>query len=725
MSNEEFKALSEGFAVCNDQGLVPVVSAYKAGAVGAILGSEEAGIQFIKDNLSALEPMYGEVHLEKVKDAWSFMRRSAGEGLCGLILFDNQDSESTQYMFMNRVEEAGNDLPTILAVSDGSGSLRCATRVSEIEFNHASLIHWDRLDLTDPITAKWGIGRPFRYWEQGEPFYELKGDNMRLRIAECRLLGDWINIDGAFAIFTSEDDASHYLHQHAFSGNNLIDVREQTGVELPDQPPIEQLAPHPIYDLAERVSEMTEEAPFVSICINPDGHREDMAYVRNGELISVAGRWRILPGNRVEKLEGYSGWNGRDTIGWSAGQSIQLTPLGRSFVEVSPFNDDSTDTHLTDSEAEDWLGLYFEGTETTSVGMGSDGPNGLDDYYIVCWDSVNGESGFSPIVIPNFVDALKWLADYETEDDRSYRVSGAFSCNGGIIGFDGTNDEDMENSRGSHFRKGIERLGIKTLLHGYEPSDSGKLVSLCNATLRTMHVEFAGYAKDLLWQTNDQQRPHVLEMLGVDTNDWLEWSDSAEPHVDSRGRSLAVERMGELSWDLMSENGRHFISTALASLEDTGHIPQRDYAPQSLEIVKALEVELTRIFATYRSSLVNSELEFDSNKPEEQSLHDYVQGGRAPTLGAMAYILRGLSTPGSPLQLSISKFIKELPNAEYLCSNQFTKRSLPRVISKYRNGGVHESPIPYEVCIQCSTDLIGTKDKQGIIAKVLEWQHAL
>ena len=74
-------------------------------------------------------------------------------------------------------------------------------------------------------------------------------------------------------------------------------------------------------------------------------------------------------------------------------------------------------------------------------------------------------------------------------------------------------------------------------------------------------------------------------MLGVGMSDWLEWSDSAEPHVDPRGLSLAIERMGALSWELLSENGRHFISTVLASLEDTGHIPQRDYAPQSLEIV--------------------------------------------------------------------------------------------------------------------------------------------
>ena len=717
-----FKALSEGFAVCYEGGLVPGVSAYKLGAVGSILVSEEAGIRFIEDNLSALERMYGKVHLEKAENAWSLMRKAAGEGLCGLILFGDQSSESTKYMFMNRVEESGNDLPTILAVSDGHDSLKCVTRVTEAELDHASLIHWNRFDLTDPITAKWGVERPFRSWEQGDPFYELKGDNLRLRIAECPLLGDWINIDGAFAIFTSEEDAWHYLHQHAFSGNNLIDVRAQTGMELPDEPPVEQLVPHPIHDLAERISEMTEETPFVSICIDPDGHRENMAYVRDDEIVSVSGRWKILPGNRFEKLEGYSGWNGRDTIGWSAGQSIQLVPLARSFVEISPFISNLNDTHLTDSEAEDWLGLYLDGAETTSVGIVSDESSDLNDYYIVCWDSVNGESGFSPVVIPTFVDALKWLADYETEDDRTYRVSGAFSCSGGMIGFEGTNDEVMETSRGSHFRNGIERLGIKALLHGYEPSDSERLVSLCNTTLRTLHVEFAGYAKDLLWQTNDQQRAHVLETIGLETSDWLEWSDSAEPHVDSRGRSLAIERMGVLSWELLSENGQHFISTVLASLEDTGHIPQRDYAPQSLEIVKALEVELTRIFAAYRDSLLNPVLQFDPDKSEERSLHDYVQGGRAPTLGAMAYILRGISSPGSPLQLSVSSFINELPNAEFLSSNQFTKRTLPRVISKYRNGGVHESPIPYEVCVQCSTDLIGTKDKQGIIAKVLAWQ---
>ena len=43
-----FKALSEGFAVCYEGGLVPGVSAYKLGAVGSISVSEKAGIRFVQ-----------------------------------------------------------------------------------------------------------------------------------------------------------------------------------------------------------------------------------------------------------------------------------------------------------------------------------------------------------------------------------------------------------------------------------------------------------------------------------------------------------------------------------------------------------------------------------------------------------------------------------------------------------------------------------------------------
>ena len=210
-------------------------------------------------------------------------------------------------------------------------------------------------------------------------------------------------------------------------------------------------------------------------------------------------------------------------------------------------------------------------------------------------------------------------------------------------------------------------------------------------------------------------------MMGLDLDDWLDWLASAEPHVDIDGQALGIERMGELSWELLSGNGRHFVSTALASLDETGHIPQRDYAPQSVEIVKALEVELTRIFSAYKESLAETDMEFNSDKYEEKSLSDFLNGGRAPTLGAMAYIFRDVSSPASPLQQSVSDFINRLPNAEFLTSNRFTRRILPRVISKYRNGGVHETPITYEVCMECSTDLIGTKGKEGIIARVLAW----
>jgi len=165
IGNDEFKALSEGFALCGEEGLVPGASAYKLGAVGSILLSEEAGLRFIEDNRDAIKNVSGEVHLEKVGNPWPFIRKAAGEGLCGLILFANQDSESTQYVFMNRVEESGNDLPTVLAVLGGHESLKCLTRVGETELDHAGLIHWNRFDLTDPVIAKWGV--ELQTWPNG------------------------------------------------------------------------------------------------------------------------------------------------------------------------------------------------------------------------------------------------------------------------------------------------------------------------------------------------------------------------------------------------------------------------------------------------------------------------------------------------------------------------------------------------------------------------------
>ena len=88
----------------------------------------------------------------------------------------------------------------------------------------------------------------------------------------------------------------------------------------------------------------------------------------------------------------------------------------------------------------------------------------------------------------------------------------------------------------------------------------------------------------------------------------------------------------------------------------------------------------------------------------------------------MAYLLQPSVEADSDLRIVLYRFLMSLSNADFITSNQFTKRVLQRVLNKYRNGGAHEHPIKYEVCMEAVDELIGTGELQGIIPEVVNWK---
>ncbi len=117
------------------------------------------------------------------------MRRAAGEGLAGIQSADPATPD--MFMFMVRVEEAGSDLPTVLATCCGGDVGDCLTRSVVKPLSHAELLHWQRYDILDRLTARWGVKCPFRAWNHGDPLYELATDGIVVLIADVPLMGDW------------------------------------------------------------------------------------------------------------------------------------------------------------------------------------------------------------------------------------------------------------------------------------------------------------------------------------------------------------------------------------------------------------------------------------------------------------------------------------------------------------------------------------------------------
>jgi len=720
-----FDSLSQGYAAIGNGRIIPGRSDYSPGAVGVVLPNKDSAEKFLEDNAETFSISgFDNLKIEPIESPWNFMRRAAGEGLCGLFIISGEN-DNILFIFLTRVEEAGNDLPTILAQLTSDGIKECLTRSGVRSFNHGDILHWERFDMMDAVTAKWGIHSPFPDWNIGDPMYELKSEGVALAIAEFPLMGNWINIEGGYPIFTDEDSAWHFLQHHVNSTNARLFIAKTRHIDPHDA--ITELSPHPIKDIQSRILELENDFPFTSICINPIGHRDNMAYVSShGDLIHVSGLWAIRPNNQLEKKTNFQGWAHNDTIGWSGGPLIQLSPLHTSLS--------TPNQTMTEMEAQEWIAQHFrEGHELEDLELDLKIHNQEEEtieqhpqiesfndpelYFLSCWDTVTGDKGEEPIIVRHFLDILAWLAHFEFEDDRAYRTKGVQLSHGGEIGFPGSHNQDHENLTGERFRNGLKGILLRVLTNGYTPQDSNDLVFLCNATLKTLQVDFAGYGKDLLWACNDHES--LAQILGVDGNAWNYSRLSMEALPDLKGQQIAIDRMGTESWLRLSNPVQQFVSTALVMMKEWGHIPQRDYAPISLELVKSLEVELSEILRQYRSQVSVEKDSDDGLAGQDKLLFDFVyNNNKPPTLGQIGFLLREPNSNSSKLSISFYNYIKSLPNGNFLLSSKF-RRILSRTIHKYRNGGVHDSAISYDTCIEAIDVIIGTNGTDGVLARLL------
>ena len=183
-----------------------------------------------------------------------------------------------------------------------------------------------------------------------------------------------------------------------------------------------------------------------------------------------------------------------------------------------------------------------------------------------------------------------------------------------------------------------------------------------------------------------------------------------------------IERIGEANWELLLPRVLHFLATALLHLKEQGHAPQLDYAPISIEVVKGLEVELSEVLRGFRDSVSDAPMSFSEDDQADRSLASFLKGKKPPTLGTISYLLRSPSEDSSELRVALHRYLIGLPNGDFLTGNKFVKRDLQRIINKYRNGGVHDSPIPEEVCRDCVSVVIGTPERLGCIPQVVQWK---
>lgn len=735
----QFEALKSAYTITVGDLLLPAQGGYGIGAVAAVMPDEKRALLWVAeyaDDLTSLDR--GSPSVIRVGDPWKFMRRAASEGLVGIEGADNLVFPD-RFMFMVRVEEAGATLPTVLGSINPTGRVDFLTRTGVQHVDHAEVLHWKRFDVSDRVAGLGNLSCPFQTWQQGGLLYELCSDHAVVLLANVALLGDWNSPDGAFAFFLSAEGAEHYLRAHLGDGRNKMAFTSAGGPKTAAGA-MASLGVRPVRDLRSRLAQLCDVRPEAAWCVNPDGHRGNSGFGRMCErgrlpiafftdpneaihMTTVAGRWRLLPNNVFDLDQADPPWSGSDTVRWSGSQSLQLLPLDRSFVVDPGVAQLEIEDGLTETDAEEVIARYLDSVELMESSARLEAPAvadiGLDEFVVVAWDSVTGDRAECPWRFPGPLAAMQHLIAYERERDRHYRAEGALSCS--HIGFSGSGDHQFEGLRGARFRLGLRRLALRTIRRRYRPQDAEDLVTLCNGTLRTLHVDYAGFAKDLLWASSSDQEAALFWTLGIDEQSWHDWAKSADSSVDVAGKSLVVERIGDAAWDRLLPQVRHFLATALLHLNEQGHAPQLDYAPISIEVVKALEVELVEVLDGFRNAQNGVVPNYDKEDKTDEILAGFLRGKKL-TLGNMPFLLSRPKSGASDLRLSMHAFVTALPNSAFLTSKPFLKRLDQDVIKRFRNGGAHDSPISEGVCRECVEALIGTHEAPGFVPQVVAWR---
>jgi hypothetical protein len=688
------------------------------------------------------------------------------------------------FPFMTRYAEAGSQWPTVLGSALLCDEGCYLTRKGAAHFGPHDLMQWIRWDILDRASAKLSQIQPFRSHEPHEPFwcisheeghvnftdgtnwYSPEGNTIVL-FAKDSAVGPFMPPEGYYPVFNSEDAASDFLegrmggafHIMSLVKSDIPNLIRHQGVMSSELGPKGELRAvvRQVDNLVNHLSQVKtlfSLPPYSSFVINPAGHREDTAWGVFPELDSddlrinsIGASWKLTPSHEYVNLSRFDQFMGHDTF-FLGPMDFQVSDLGRSLGRFEPIVDGEDLRSLTPIEAKEIIrdlicGRYDEvdfwsslqGADDswqnfdTNDGMDSVGhPNKTLDIHmkfmgkwvINFWDTVDGEK-LGPFYLEGPFELANALCALELED-RTSRISGRRGH--GSIGFDGSGNPDLEAATGDGLKNAIIEICVRMVSRGYRPSDALDMAAASNRILKSFRVGVCGNTADILIShipTEARSTEQLLGELNINPDLYESLLTSVKAEIDPQGEQLLLNRIGKELHSSLLLRSKLFLSTALLQFQNLGRSPCLDYAPVSVQIVKALEYELRElashlVFGFLGDRPVGPSREEDTFFYVRENLREKV------SLGSITYAIKSLKSP----KTSILKYA-----AQRLADSGLTTLSdrstmhliLEDVLKKYRNGGAHESAISYETCEACIRDLIGSIDRPGLVFRVASWRQ--
>ena len=655
---------------------------------------------------------------------WDFFRHCASCGFTGVAL-----DGYYPVTFHCRLTDLDRTSPTLahMGLPDSTNDLKgfFFGRRGVVQAEPGSMAKWIDYEKLDKASC--------RHHLSGQPLPEpidahviiAENDKLHTFPSGASFLGPYVSDMGAIPVFSGRIWAEYFARLHG------VLVEPVSDDEVPRLIGGLVLKKVDLLDFLEDVA--ARDWPFVDIGLNSLCHRfrQGWFFCQNNSwfLESISGVWEIqrqglIPRPDIRPYKSYLGKHCDTPLLSSGVFSVVEHPFKRLVgADRSSLPEDDA-TAILDSE-------LSESFEPQTIEAFASIP--IDAFVIDAFDKITGyqfalstfENAYDDLgflVFPDAIAACSYLVHEVLPHDEQTRTNGHRLCHGG--GSLGSQDPERESRVTSSIVAAMRKVLLDALTQGYRPEHGLHIGRLMQDVTVTFEVTDIGYFGDLLFYgTSD----------GRGLEDRLDTGDPEDPNELKQGTrrlkrlraakkkiadqiALSPKIVAELrlslgdTYDRLAAESCVIAVTVVEEFERTGMRPGYDYAGISMKASKLIERELRiRVFRPWRDAMLRelgkarlSTLGQEAEIPieeTEQVLIAWLQKKSKLDLGGMRFCLSETreATDSQPMRKRLGEYLNHLPGGRWLTSEEF-EAALLDISTKYRNGGVHEHLVSFDIC---------------------------
>jgi hypothetical protein len=712
---------------------IPCISSFHLAGLAGLLFSDEASAAKMAIEVAAAYEI--ETEYVRVTGLWDLFRECASCGCEGVVL-DNYYPVT----FFNRLSDMDRSAPTLMRMRfpDSTNELKgfFFGRLGVVKVEPGTAIKWIDYEKFDKASN--------RYVLRGEPLPEpIEAHAITCRIPNSDItddlgnpsvdvifrngasfLGPYVSDVGAVAVFSQKQSAIHFAQAH-----NILKRFQDGEPELAGNYQIVRVN---LFELLDRVAE--QHGPFVDIGLNSLSHRFRQGWFFKNQdgwmLETISGVWQIsyekaTPRPDLQPLKGRSGGGVASSLIGSGVVSVIDTP----FKRVTGANR----APLSEEDANELLDSALAGSfEPQTIDDNAVIP--VDAFVIDAFDKITGErfalsnydgacadDGF--LVFPDMIAASAYLIHEILPIDEQVRTNGYHLCHGG--GAPGSKDPARESRITANIVAALRKTLLDAMTKGYRPEHGLHIKRLMQDATVSFEVVEIGYFGDLLFygtsdggavedrvDRGDPEYPEEVKQAQKRIRKYKAARTRIADNVDLSSEITAQLRISlGPAFEMLTVESRVIAATVVDEFNRTGMRPGYDYAGISMKASKLIERELViRLFRPWQESVRNEKgkdhlsdlrksMESLPLDRTEQALLQWLEKRSKLDLGTMRFCLSEMRTVGAftPVRKLLSDYIAQFPDGDWL-TGQELEASLDDISTRYRNGGVHEHLVSFEVC---------------------------